>query len=249
MPISCSKSNSPTLHIYLVLRMKKYILLVGFYGVSMRLDEYLVKAGLVPSRNRAKRAIERGLVKVDGVKAVKPSQRVEYGRSVAVEGEDMPEGYFKLKAIHEASGILHGGNAVLDIGSSAGGFLMYASPIASRVTGIEFSPDFKGALEEVEKEYANVKVLFGDAFNLDLAKLDGPYDVILNDMTVDPAASVEVLKRFLPLLKEHGSVLQVLKLGTKGSPGPMIKSLQDMGLKIDRVIEPEKMEAYVVASK
>lgn len=90
----------------------------------MRLDEYLVSEGLVSSRTRAKRLIERGLVKVDGKTAAKPSQKVEYGRSVAVIGEDKPEGYFKLKSIQEQSGIIHEGDVVLDIGSSAGGFLM-----------------------------------------------------------------------------------------------------------------------------
>jgi 23S rRNA (cytidine1920-2'-O)/16S rRNA (cytidine1409-2'-O)-methyltransferase len=215
----------------------------------MRLDGYLVSEGLVSSRNRAKHLIERGLVKVDGVTAVKPSQKTEYGHSVTVEGDSMPEGYFKMNDIQEASGILHDGDVVLDIGSSAGGFLMYASPIASRVTGIEFSLEFKGLLLEVEKEYPNVHVVFGDAFNMDITQLDGPYDVILNDMTVEPMISIDVLKRFLPLLKEHGRVMQVVKLGPKGSPDPMVKRLQEIGLKMDQVIVPEKMEAYIIASK
>lgn len=220
----------------------------------MRLDEYLVSEGLVSSRTRAKRLIERGLVKVDGKTAAKPSQKVEYGRSVAVIGEDKPEGYFKLKSIQEQSGIIHEGDVVLDIGSSAGGFLMYASGIAASVVGIEFSEEFRGPLTEVEKEYPNVKVVFGDAFTIDIMKLDGPYDVILNDMTVEPMTSVEVLKRFLPLLKEHGRVLQVVKLGPDAArsarandPAPMIKKLEETGLKVDKVIRSEKMEAYIVA--
>ncbi len=215
----------------------------------MRLDEYLVNEGLAASRSRAKRLIEKGLVKVDGVTASKPSRKVEYGRSVTVEGEDKPEGYFKLKSIQEQSGILREGDVVLDIGSSAGGFLMYASGLASRVTGIEFSREFEEPLAEVEEEYHNVRVVFGDAFTMDVAKLDGPYDVILNDMTVEPMASIEVLKRFLPLLKEHGRVLQVAKLGPSGDPAPVIKKLEETGLKVNKVIRPEKMEAYIIAEK
>lgn len=149
----------------------------------MRLDEYLVREGLAVSRARAKRLIERGMVKVDGKPASKPSQKVEYGRSVTVEGEDMPEGYFKLKSIQEQSGLLWEGDVVLDIGSSAGGFLIFASGIASEVVGIEFSREFEGPLAEVEKARPNVKVVFDDAFTMDMAKLGGPYDVILNDMT------------------------------------------------------------------
>jgi 23S rRNA (cytidine1920-2'-O)/16S rRNA (cytidine1409-2'-O)-methyltransferase len=215
----------------------------------MRLDEYLVNEGLAASRSRAKRLIERGMVVVDGKTASKPSQKVEYGRSVALTGEDKPEGYFKLKGIQELSGIIHEGDVVLDIGSSAGGFLMYASGIASRATGIEFSREFEGPLAEVEKEYSNVRVVFGDAFTMDVAKLDGPYDVILNDLTVEPTASIDVLKRFLPLLKEHGRVLQVAKLGPSGNLEHLVKKLEGMGLKIKEVIRPEKMEAYIVTEK
>ena len=188
---------------------------------DMRLDEYLANEGLVSTRSRAKKLIERGQVKVDGNVVTKHSQKIEYGHSVTIESEERPEGYFKLKDIQERSGILHPGDGVLDIGSSAGGFLQYASAIASKVVGIEFSEDFREPLSEVEEEYPNVKVFFDDAFKMDLTKLGGPYDVILNDMTVEPMMSVEALKRFLPLLKEHGRILQVVKLGTKGSPKPM----------------------------
>jgi 23S rRNA (cytidine1920-2'-O)/16S rRNA (cytidine1409-2'-O)-methyltransferase len=215
----------------------------------MRLDEYLVSEGLVVSRNRAKRLIERGAVKVDGKTVTKPSQKIEYGSAITIEGEDMPGGYFKLKIIQEKSGIIHAGDAVLDIGSSAGGFLMYASGIAAHVVGIEFSREFEKPLAEVEKDYPNVKVIFDDAFTMDIAKLGGPYDVILNDMTVEPMVSIEVLKRFLPLLKEHGRILQVVKLGLAKSPEPMMEKLRGIGLKIDDMIVPEKMEAYIVASK
>ncbi len=215
----------------------------------MRLDEYLVKEGLVSTRARAKRLIERGLVRVDGRPAAKPSQKVEYGRAVEVEGEDRPEGYFKLESIQEQAGILRKGDVVLDIGSSAGGFLTYASGIASRVTGIEFSREFEAPLKEIEKTYPNVSVIFGDAFTMDVEKLEGPYDVILNDLTVEPAASIGVLKRFLPLLKEHGRVLQVVKLGPEGGPAPWIKKLEEIGLKVKKAIRPEKMEAYLIAEK
>ncbi len=215
----------------------------------MRLDEYLVDEGLVTSRNRAKKLIDKGQVKVDGRTASKPSQKVEYGHEVTIEGEDMPEGYFKLKGIQEASGVLREGDAVLDIGSSAGGFLMFASGIASRVTGIEFSREFLEPLSNVEKEYPSVKVIFGDAFSIGLTALDGPYDVILNDMTVEPLTSIDVLKRFLPLLKEHGRVMQVVKLGPKGTPEPMVKKLEEAGLTVLKIIRPQKMEAYLIAEK
>lgn len=216
----------------------------------MRLDEYLVSEGLVTSRTRGKRLIERGSVKVDGIAQVKPSHKVNYGQQVTIEGEDEPQGYFKLKGIQDATGLIHAGDTILDIGSSAGGFLMYASPIASRLVGIEFSHEFKEPLEQVEREYQNVKVIFGDAFTMDVSALGGPFDVILNDMTVEPSKSIEILTRFLPLLKMGGRVMQVVKLGDdKHSPEPMVKMLEAHGMKVLDVIKPEKHEAYIVAIK
>jgi 23S rRNA (cytidine1920-2'-O)/16S rRNA (cytidine1409-2'-O)-methyltransferase len=216
---------------------------------AMRLDEYLVSEGLVTSRTRGKRLIERGSVKVDGKVQMKPSHKVNYGQVVTIEGEDQTQGYFKLKGIQEATGLIRQGDAVLDIGSSAGGFLRYASPLTSRVVGIEFSEEFREPLEEVEKEHSNVTVIFGDAFTLDISALNGPFDVILNDMTVEPSKSIEILSRYLPLLKSGGRVLQVVKLGDKQSPEPMVRMLEERGLQIVDVIKPEKREAYIVASK
>lgn len=215
----------------------------------MRLDEYLVSEGLVSSRTRGKRLIERGSVKVDGKVEMKPSHKVNYGQVVTIEGEDQTLGYFKLKGIQEATGLIRKGDVVLDIGSSAGGFLRYASPIASKLVGIEFSEEFREPLEAVEEEHPNVKVIFGDAFTLDVSTLGGPFDVILNDMTVEPSKSIEILLRYLPLLKSGGRALQVVKLGDKQSPEPMVKMLEERGLQIIDVIKPEKREAYIIVQK
>ena len=77
---------------------------------EMRLDEYLVigRAGLIRGL-AAKRLIERGSVKVDGTVQIKPSHKVNYGQQVTIEGEDEPQGYFKLKGIQDATGLIHDG--------------------------------------------------------------------------------------------------------------------------------------------
>ncbi|CAJ35571.1 S4 domain-containing protein [Methanocella arvoryzae] len=212
----------------------------------MRLDEYLVSEGLIASRSRAKRYIHRGLVKLNGEVVTKPSKQVKPGAIIEIAEEDRPEGYFKLKGIQNQSGILRPGDRVLDIGSSAGGFLMYASGIADEIVGIEYSEEFREPLEAVMEEYPNVKVLFGDAFNMDLTPL-GEFDVILNDMTVEPAMSIEIMARFLPLLRGGGRVLQVLKLDKISDVEPFLILLEKKGLEIVKVIRPEKREAYVIA--
>lgn len=212
----------------------------------MRIDEYLVSEGLLASRNRAKRYIHRGLVKMNGEIVTKPAKPVKPGATIEIAEEDRPEGYFKLKGIQEESGILRPGDRVLDIGSSAGGFLIYAAGIAGEIVGIEYSEDFREPLEQVTEDYSKVNVVFGDAFTMDVFTL-GEIDVILNDMTVEPSVSIEIVSRFLPLLKPGGRVLQVLKLDKITDIEPFLKLLSLKGLDIVQVIKPEKKEAYVIA--
>lgn len=215
----------------------------------MRLDEYLVSGGYIASRSRAQRYIERGLVKVNGAVVTKPSKKVEHGSRIEISEADRPEGYFKLKGIQEQTGLIGPGDAVLDIGSSAGGFLIYASSIASKVVGIEYSEEFRPQLSRVAEEHPNVSIVFADAFTMDASTPGAGFDVILNDMTVEPSASIEILARFLPLLKEGGRILQVCKLDRRVDVESLLMLLEARGLKIEKVIRPEKKEAYVVATK
>lgn len=215
----------------------------------MRLDEYLVSEGHIASRSRAQHHIERGLVKVNGVVVTKKSKKVEHGSRIEIGEADRPEGYFKLKGIQKQTSLIRPGDAVLDIGSSAGGFLLFASETASKVVGIEYSVEFRPQLDEVIKVCPNVKVVFADAFNMDISTLGGNFDVVLNDMTVEPAAAIDISARFMPLLKEGGRVMQVLKLDKVKDVDPFLQLLEGKGLKVEKVIRPEKKEAYVVVSK
>lgn len=175
----------------------------------MRLDVLLVKKGYFKSRNRAKIAIERGLVIVNGEVAKKASMEVSPEAEIVVL-DDKPAGYWKLKDLDEKFKIFEGNEVVLDLGSSAGGFLLYASEKAKFVYGIEFSKEFENVLREIEKENRNVKVFIDNVFSFDIEKIE-PVDVILNDLTLDFASSMLALYRFLPKLKEGGRVLFVCK--------------------------------------
>ena len=136
-----------------------------------RLDEYLVSEGYSPRAAALKHYIERGLVKVNGTVVTKKSKKVEPGSRIEITEVDRPEGYFKLKGIQEQADLIRPGDAVLDLGSSAGGFLIFASEIASKVAGIEYSEEFRPQLAAVMKEHSNVHVVFGDAFTMDISTL------------------------------------------------------------------------------
>jgi len=217
----------------------------------MRLDAYLVDMGHFKSRGRAKTAILAGNVKVNGTTVTKVSRDVSTDDTIEVtEGLDQPQGYFKLKLIQEESGILKPGDKVLDLGSSAGGFLLFASEIAGHVKGIEFSKDFRSELGKIAHENENVDVIFGDVFTVPLNLLsEEPVDVILSDMTLEPEDSIKALSRVLPLLKAGGKLLQVIKILKKKNPKPILSKIENLGLEIQQVINPKKQEIYVVARK
>ena len=217
----------------------------------MRLDAYLVEIGHFKSRGRAKTAVLDGNVKVNGTVVTKVSRDVSIDDTIeVVEGLDMPQGYFKLKHVQEESGILKPGDKVLDLGSSAGGFLLFASEIADHVKGIEFSRDFRSELGKIAYEKKNVEVIFGDVFTIPLKELsEEPVDVILSDMTLEPEDSIKALSRVLPLLKEGGKLLQVIKIPKKKNPKPILSKIENLGLEIQQVVSSEKQEIYVVAKK
>lgn len=90
-----------------------------------RLDELLVQRGLYASRSRARDAISRGTVTVDGVTAFKPAQNTS--PESRIEILDEARGYVSRSALKLKSGInffsisIKGLNC-LDIGASTGGF-------------------------------------------------------------------------------------------------------------------------------
>lgn len=90
-----------------------------------RLDELLVARGLFASRSRARDAIERGTVTVDGAAARKPGQPVAPHCVVAVD--DPAQAYVSRAALKLIAGLDHfgldpSGHEALDIGASTGGF-------------------------------------------------------------------------------------------------------------------------------
>ncbi|RLI85327.1 MAG: TlyA family rRNA (cytidine-2'-O)-methyltransferase [Archaeoglobales archaeon] len=178
----------------------------------MRLDKLLVLRGYFSTRQKAKEAIRRGFVSVDGRVIKKPSFDVNFDSEIVVLQDEKPRGYWKLKEIDEMWDVIGEGDVVLDLGSSAGGFLIYASEKARKVYGIEFSREFEGELRGIERLRSNVKVFIEDAFKFDLGKLE-PLDVILSDLTLKPSDAWKATRRFIPLLKRDGRVLFVMKTG------------------------------------
>lgn len=90
-----------------------------------RLDQILVRLGFYESRSRARDAISRGAVLVDGKAITKPGALVN--ETAAISLSDPARNYvsraaLKLKAGLDAFGFEPAGRVALDIGASTGGF-------------------------------------------------------------------------------------------------------------------------------
>ncbi|MCD4843028.1 MAG: methyltransferase domain-containing protein [Methanosarcinales archaeon] len=215
----------------------------------MRLDIALVEQGITATRSRAKRAITMGLVSVDGIRITKPSKQVGYQNKIkTIENIDVPEGYMKLKNIRKQSSLLHHEDTVLDLGSSAGGFLLYSCEIVDHVRGIEYSAEFMPQLQTIAATHENITVIKGDVFTMPLQVMsDQDVDVIMSDLTVEPEDAITVLARVLPLLKPGGQILQVLKISKNTDQNVLINKIQALGFIIQHIIRPKKREIYVIA--
>ena len=199
----------------------------------------LVSKGYFSTRQKAKEAIRRGFVYVNGKRVTKPSAKVRGDEEIVVKCEERPRGYWKLAEIDSMWNLIDENDVVLDIGSSAGGFLLYASEKAKKVYGIEYSREFESELRKIEGERENVKVFIADAFTFDVSVLE-PLDVILNDLTLEPTDSLKALRRFLPLLKQEGKILFVMKEG---------KIPDFTGLKILNSARLDRRETYFLMKK
>jgi len=91
----------------------------------LRLDELLVRRGYYASRSRARDAIVRGAVSVDGTTCLKPGQSVAAGSDLGID--DPARRYVSRAALKLVAGLDRfsfdlRGAAALDVGASTGGF-------------------------------------------------------------------------------------------------------------------------------
>ncbi len=94
-------------------------------GSRMRLDVWLVRHGLFPSREQARAAVLAGRVLVEGVPETKAGRMVGEDATVEVRGEGLPyvsRGGLKLERALEAFAVDVAGRVAADIGAATGGF-------------------------------------------------------------------------------------------------------------------------------
>ena len=110
-----------------------------------RLDEALVERGLYPTRSRARDAIKRGTVTVDGITATKPAQPVAGNAVITLADEArtyVSRAAVKLSHALDCFSLSPSGLNCLDIGASTGGFSeVLLEREAAHVTAIDVGHD------------------------------------------------------------------------------------------------------------
>jgi len=153
---------------------------------SKRLDQHLVDTGVFASRARARDAILRGTVLLDGSVCKKPAQKVAPGTSINVD--DPASNYvsraaLKLIAALEQFAVDPAGRICLDIGASTGGFTqVLLQHGAAKVHAIDVG---HGQLHESLASHQSVIAQEGlNARDLTRAHLNGDTpDLIVSDVS------------------------------------------------------------------
>ena len=151
----------------------------------IRLDLALEQRGLLPSRARARDAILRGTVEVNGEPAKKPNQMVAPDDVLTLN--DPASAYvsraaLKLLAGLDAGRIAVSGKTCLDVGSSTGGFTqVLLERGAARVYAVDVGHD---QLHPSLRDDARVVSLEGqNARELDRGIIPEPIDLLVSDIS------------------------------------------------------------------
>ena len=151
----------------------------------IRLDLALEQRGLLPSRARARDAILRGTVTINGIAASKPHQLV--GQSDKLALSDPAASYvsraaLKLVAGLDAGGIAPSGKTCLDVGASTGGFTQVLMERgAARIYAVDVGHDqlharLKGSARVVSMEGTNARDLTAE-------QIPEPIDLLVSDIS------------------------------------------------------------------
>ena len=179
-----------------------------------RIDKLLVERGLADSRTKAQAMVMAGVVLVDEQRVEKPSHQFDPNASIRIKGNDDPStryvgrGGLKLEAaLREFQLDVTGWNC-LDVGASTGGFTdCLLQNGARRVVAIDVGHNQidwrlrKDPRVEV-REGMNARYLKPEDFaeRFDLAVMD-----------VSFISATKVLPAIVPLLREGGAIVTLIK--------------------------------------
>ena len=177
----------------------------------IRLDIALEQRGLVQSRARARDAVLRGTVMVNGVPVTKPAAMVRSDDAVTIE--DAASGYVSRAALKLIAGLDAGqievrGKACLDLGASTGGFTqVLVERGAARVYAVDVGhaqlhPTIQAMPSVVSFEGVNVR-------DLTPARIAEPIDLVVCDISF--VSITKVLAAPLALCRPGADAVLLIK--------------------------------------
>jgi 23S rRNA (cytidine1920-2'-O)/16S rRNA (cytidine1409-2'-O)-methyltransferase len=176
-----------------------------------RLDLAIEARGLLPSRARARDAVLRGTVTVNGVAATKPHQPVSDSDVIALD--DPARGYvsraaLKLIAGLDAGGIAVAGKTCLDLGASTGGFSqVLAERGAAKIYAVDVG---HGQLHESVAALPGVVAMEGvNARDLTAEHVSEPIDLLVCDISF--VSVTKVLRAPLALCRAGADAVILIK--------------------------------------
>ena len=177
----------------------------------IRLDLALEEKRLLPSRARARDAILRGTVTVNGVVVTKANQLVERTDVIALDdpaAQFVSRAALKLIAGLDAGGIAVEGKTCLDVGSSTGGFTQVLMERGARlIYAVDVGQDqlherLRGSNRIVSLEGQNAK-------DLDPDLIPEPIDLLACDISF--VSLVKVLGAALGLCRSGADAVILIK--------------------------------------
>lgn len=152
---------------------------------KLRLDQLLAERGLVPTRARARDAILRGMVRVDGEVCTKPSRKLESDSDLNLE--DPASGYvsraaLKLLKALDLFDFDPSGRICVDIGASTGGFCqVLLEGGASHVYGVDVGHDQMHKSLISEPRLTSLEGI--NARALDRSHVPEPFTALVSDVS------------------------------------------------------------------
>ena len=175
-----------------------------------RLDQALVEHGLCDSRERAKRLVLAGTVRINGQSAHKPSDSVKPGDTLTLDAPEkfVSRGGHKLEHALEHFQINVTGLTALDLGASTGGF---TDCLLQRGAGKVFAVDVgQGQLAWKLRQDPRVVVMEKtNARNLRPEQFPAPADLAVVDCSF--ISLKKILPPAVPLLKPDGIIVTLIK--------------------------------------
>ncbi|MBI5357438.1 TlyA family RNA methyltransferase [Candidatus Saccharibacteria bacterium] len=200
-----------------------------------RLDEYLFQKGYVYSRSQAENYIKLGKVTVDNEVVKKPATKVSKNNVVILTAEKkyVSRAGMKLESVAEALSINFANKAVLDVGSSTGGFTDYALQHgASKVIAVDVGKNqMDRRLQQNPKielhEQTDIRVIKSLSTKVDYAVIDVSFISIR-----------EVLKHLKTILNKDVKIVAMVK--------PQFES-KDASIKHKGVIKNESLRRKILS--